>query len=522
VLIFDLISGVPRYLIAVAGLWLCLKSDVSANSVSKTHEHVSERHMCPGQTFLKQYIHVSNLRHLHKRTYHATVHYPHQSTSTSSHILHTIIMSPFTYDIIEKTKVLTLAHKTVCNGRYYLEKKIGRGGYSIVYLATDLHDPSRKRKVAIKCMLEKRKENSGREIALQRHAARYIPGVVNIYESFMERNLFFIVLEYCPGGNVFSAIEEKRMFVGREDRIRSTFIQMVDIIIRIHSLGIFHRDLKPENFLLDADMTTVRLADFGLATTTEYSMRFGCGSYSYMTPECLVGGYNPRVQYYSSRAADIWALAIILINLTTDRNPWAQATMDDSCYASFTKDPGFLSKMLPLSPGLESMLNGVLKRHGTNTNLRNLRKSFRVLGRLYMTREELAGAHKYAQEVGSACRLDVDVAPKRSRAQNQKRGNEGEREKGRQQRRVQRPALRRDNINVSDGLGLTNGDSSTESNGPVTPESKPVRSKKPLFSKHLKGPWILMPNQKDAFCWKFGNTKVTSIGVMDDIPEIAI
>jgi serine/threonine protein kinase len=51
-----------------------------------------------------------------------------------------------------------------------------------------------------------------------------------------------------------------------------------------HHYGVYHRDLKPENILVFEGGTRVKLADFGLATTEEDSVDFGCGSTFYFSP----------------------------------------------------------------------------------------------------------------------------------------------------------------------------------------------------------------------------------------------
>jgi serine/threonine protein kinase len=104
-------------------------------------------------------------------------------------------------------------------------------------------------------------------------------------------------------------------------------------------VSVFHRDIKPENFIVtDGCVETadsrkerrviVKLTDFGLATNEPESADMDCGSVPYMSygpflrsslsiscadsrPECR----NNCAPTYSTRAADVWSLGIVLINM---------------------------------------------------------------------------------------------------------------------------------------------------------------------------------------------------------------
>jgi hypothetical protein len=52
----------------------------------------------------------------------------------------------------------------------------------------------------------------------------------------------------------------------------------------------------------------------------------------------------------------VWSLGVVLVNLTCGRNPWKQASQEDSTYRAFTRSPGFLKTILPLSDELNMIL----------------------------------------------------------------------------------------------------------------------------------------------------------------------
>ena len=64
---------------------------------------------------------------------------------------------------------------------------------------------------------------------------------------------------------------------------------------------------------------------------------------------------------YLSGPNDVWSLGIILVNLTCGRNPWKRASVEDSTFRAYLKNPKFLSTILPLTPELDSILRRVFE-----------------------------------------------------------------------------------------------------------------------------------------------------------------
>lgn len=89
-------------------------------------------------------------------------------------------------------------------------------------------------------------------------------------------------------------------------RLRKLFFGIVDAIKYIHSKNIIHRDLKPQNIFL-TENDTIRLGDFGLATTRVSLSKVPCGSQYYIAPEIGKKGVTAR--------ADMYSLGIILFEM---------------------------------------------------------------------------------------------------------------------------------------------------------------------------------------------------------------
>lgn len=62
---------------------------------------------------------------------------------------------------------------------------------------------------------------------------------------------------------------------------------------------------------------------------------------------------------YSSAANDVWSLGVILVNLTCGRNPWKRASVEDSTYKAYRKDPNFLKTILPITDECDAILRRI-------------------------------------------------------------------------------------------------------------------------------------------------------------------
>ena len=72
------------------------------------------------------------------------------------------------------------------------------------------------------------------------------------------------------------------------------------------------------------------------------------------TTECL--GQTSKRPFYYCAPNDVWSLGVILVNLTCGRNPWKQASVEDSTYRAYTRHHGFLKTILPLTDELDDIL----------------------------------------------------------------------------------------------------------------------------------------------------------------------
>jgi serine/threonine protein kinase len=185
------------------------------------------------------------------------------------------------------------------------------------------------------------------------------PNIVSLLRILDVADCTYVVMEYCPEGDLFLNITERGRYVGNDLAAKAVFLQILDAVAHCHRLGVYHRDLKPENILVSDGGSQVKLADFGLATTDSYSSDFGCGSTFYMSPECQ--DQSSGMPYYACAPNDIWSLGVILVNLTCGRNPWKSASPKDSTFRAYMEDRHFLKSILPLSDELNEILGMVFE-----------------------------------------------------------------------------------------------------------------------------------------------------------------
>ncbi len=205
-------------------------------------------------------------------------------------------------------------------GRYEVIKRLGQGGFGVVYLA---HDPKLDRSVAIKLPRRERFETSeqiesfireARIAANLKHA-----GLVAVYDVDELDGLPFIVQEFIDGPNLAKWARE------HEPR----FHEMVRILASIsealgyaHQKGLTHCDLKLANVLMDASGEP-HVADFGLAVHEKNQAlwegkRFGTPDM--MAPE-QVRGEGHRLD----GRTDIWAVGVMMYELLVQRRPFSNA-----------------------------------------------------------------------------------------------------------------------------------------------------------------------------------------------------
>ncbi|XP_060583596.1 cAMP-dependent protein kinase catalytic subunit PRKX-like isoform X3 [Ruditapes philippinarum] len=171
------------------------------------------------------------------------------------------------------------------------------------------------------------------------------PFIVNMFWANHDDTFLYMLMEYVPGGEVFSYLRN----YGRFSNTMANFYasEIVSALEYLHSRSIVYRDLKPENLLLDRD-GHLKITDFGFAKKLLDRTWTLCGTPEYLAPEIIQSkGYN--------KAVDWWALGILLFEMIVGFPPF----FDDQPFGIYEK---ILSGKIDWPRHLDPVVKDLIKK----------------------------------------------------------------------------------------------------------------------------------------------------------------
>lgn len=203
---------------------------------------------------------------------------------------------------------------------YQFGNQLGKGSYGSVFVAKHKQTGALR---AVKIIKKSQGSNKSswitndilREIELLKSLDHQ--NIIKIFEFYEGMKMFYIVTEFCKGGELFTKLKQE----GGQDEITSGIImfQLFSAINYCHSRKVMHRDLKPENIMLEDatknGMIHVKIIDFGTAKIYEKEFeKQVIGTPYYIAPEVIDKKYNEK--------CDLWSLGVIMYVLLKGKFPF--------------------------------------------------------------------------------------------------------------------------------------------------------------------------------------------------------
>ena len=193
-------------------------------------------------------------------------------------------------------------------GKYVIEKRLGEGGFAIVFQARDTIEGIR---VALK--VPYRHLLNEQSIEQFRHEVRVAaqlehPNILPLkYADYIDGQFVIVT---ALGLMTVDARLQRRISI---DTALSFAEQMLAAVAHAHDRGIIHCDIKPDNFLLFPD-NRVRLTDFGIARFAQHTLQgSGAGTVGYIAPEQAMGKPSFR--------SDVFSLGLVFYRMLTGYLP---------------------------------------------------------------------------------------------------------------------------------------------------------------------------------------------------------
>src|SRR5207248_2533701 len=270
--------------------------------------------------------------------------------------------------IIENGQADLLVGQTF--GHYKISKRIGSGGMSEVYLATDM---TAGRKAALKLLPMRFTGDANRLKRFQQEARAVVglnhPNILTVYEIGEDHSTYYIASELIEGETLRQRLMRGRMQLSEAVDVA---IQVANALAAAHETGIVHRDIKPENIMLRPD-GYVKVLDFGIAKLAEQEVPVAIPiDEALLMVETNLGSILGTVRYMSPEQArgapvdkgtDIWSFGVVLYEMITGHAPFTGETPGEAMHSILETEPSPLTRYITQIPAeLQQIISKTLRK----------------------------------------------------------------------------------------------------------------------------------------------------------------
>jgi serine/threonine-protein kinase len=257
------------------------------------------------------------------------------------------------------TEALMQRLQRLVEGKYRVERMVGKGGMGAVFLA---HDLTLEREVAIKVLppdismdehIVKRFQQEAKTAAKLDHT-----NIIPIYRVESEGGLNYFVMKYIAGTSLEDVLDQKQPL--SIDYIQRVLWEAACALGHAHQRGVVHRDVKPANIMFDHD-GRVMLTDFGISKALQGASGFTgtgmiIGTPHYMAPEQAKGSTVDG-------RADEYSLAVVGYRMITGELPYTGDSVHTILYKHiFEEVPSAAAKRSDAPPFLTAAISRALAK----------------------------------------------------------------------------------------------------------------------------------------------------------------
>ena len=258
--------------------------------------------------------------------------------------------------------LLIMEQKGNPSDKYVKGEKIGSGSFGTVYEAKNLIFNNT---VAMKVITKSDGMDSEyikNELDILKKLSH--PNIVRIYEFYESENDYYLINEFCNGGELYNYINKTKL---NEQQLSIIFYQVFSGLCYLHENDVLYRDMKPENILIskkEIDLLTneeyfwIQIIDFDCAKIFEQNKKDNIivGSIYYLAPEVLNREYNEK--------CDTWSVGVILYMFLVGKPPFNGLNNDEIINSIKTKEYDENNeKLIQASPEVRDLIKGLLNKN---------------------------------------------------------------------------------------------------------------------------------------------------------------